>query len=352
MWALFDVSAFAQNIIRLQGAWDYALGDSTKYSDYVMLPGLVPTADKVWFKRGVYVPLDWQKRHITLFLERLYGEAVVFINGKQVGLDTIRCAPHQYDVSQFVLPGQRNTLAVCVATQETEGRNGIFGRMELRGDSRQLFFRQVHFQPFPYEGRVHIDLTVDGNGLRFDDYVAEVVAQCDRIDSARIIQGLYPITKRHSEFNFFLGNEIALWDDYHPNLYRIGIFLGDEDYYEVSIGMRELSVDGSQLMINRRPLHLRGVVVDNPFVESVNALSVEQAWLDILTKYKERGFNLLRFRSYCPMEAAYAMADQLGLFLLPGGDFSPNEKKRMINAYGHHPSFVMKEDLLVDSRVH
>jgi hypothetical protein len=52
------------------------------------------------------------------------------------------------------------------------------------------------------------------------------------------------------------------------------------------------------------------------------------------------------------MEAAYAMADQLGLFLLPGGDFSPSEKKRMINAYGHHPSFVMKEDLLVDSRVH
>ena len=33
LWALFDVSAFAQNIIRLQGAWDYALGDSTKYSD-------------------------------------------------------------------------------------------------------------------------------------------------------------------------------------------------------------------------------------------------------------------------------------------------------------------------------
>ena len=341
------VSSFAQKTIQLQGSWEYVIGDSAKYSDFVMLPGSVQSTDKVWYKRGVYVPRDWQHRRITLFFERLYAEAVVYINGKRVGQDTLRFAPHQYDVSQFIVPGQRNTIAVSVAKHD---RNGIFGRMELREHSQDLYLRQIKFQPHPYDGILHIDMTVAGQGLRYEDFFVEVIAQREDKDSADIIRGIYKL-KRHTEFDLHLGHEVALWGEFHPHLYRVGVFLGD-DYYESSIGMCEFSVKDSQLVFNRRPLHLRGVVVDDPLIVSGSALSDEQAWLDLLTKYKERGFNLLRFRSYCPLEAAFAMADKLGLFLLPGDSFSEEETKRMTDAYGHHPSFVMKEDLLVDSRVH
>ena len=107
--------------------------------------------------------------------------------------------------------------------------------------------------------------------------------------------------------------------------------------------MRELKTDSSQVMINRRPLYLRSVVMRNPGLESGSTLSDEQAWLDLLKKYKQWGFNHIRFEGYCPTEAAFAMADKLGLLLQPGGIVGEKQTKRVINAYGHHPSLMMAE---------
>ena len=66
----------------------------------------------------------------------------------------------------------------------------------------------------------------------------------------------------------------------------------------------------------------------------------------------------MRFHSYCPPEAAFAAADKVGFYLQPEGPSWPNhgvrlrrgqvideylleESKRIIDTYGHHPSFVM-----------
>ena len=36
----FATAAYAQQRIDISGAWDFAMGDSTQYNDYVMLPGI------------------------------------------------------------------------------------------------------------------------------------------------------------------------------------------------------------------------------------------------------------------------------------------------------------------------
>ena len=85
--SLLCLSSFAQKTIRLQGFWEFAVNDSSKYSDFVMLPGSAQTGGKVWYKKGVYVPLDWRRQRISLCLERLYATAAVYVNGRQVGTD-------------------------------------------------------------------------------------------------------------------------------------------------------------------------------------------------------------------------------------------------------------------------
>lgn len=337
--ALWSFVSIAQKPIQLGGSWEYAVGDSAKYGDFVMLPGEVKADGKVWYKHGVYVPQDWERRRIVLYLERLYAEATVYVNNKRVGCDSLQCAPHEYDVSELVIPGQRNTVAVCVARSE---RNGIFGKMELRGGSRQLYFRELHFHPFPFEGKVLLDMNVGGDGIRFDDYVVEVLAQRTDNDSADIVRHYYNLTKHHSTYDVFLGNEVALWDEFHPHLYHVAVSFGD-DYRETTIGMRELMTDSSQVRINRRPLYLRSVVMGDPQLESGSSLSDEQAWFDFLQKYKQWGFNHIRFEGYCPTEAAFAMADKLGLLLQPGGVVGEKQTKRMFDAYGHHPSLMMMD---------
>ncbi len=37
--------ASSQEVISLSGSWQFALGDSTKYQDYVLLPGSMQTND-------------------------------------------------------------------------------------------------------------------------------------------------------------------------------------------------------------------------------------------------------------------------------------------------------------------
>ena len=78
----------------------------------------------------------------------------------------------------------------------------------------------------------------------------------------------------------------------------------------------------------------------------------------VFQKCKEYGLNHVRFHSYCPPEAAFFAADRVGIYLQPEGPSWPNhgvklrrgqkidkylleESKRIVDEYGHHPSFVM-----------
>ena len=133
--------------------------------------------------------------------------------------------------------------------------------------------------------------------------------------------------------------------------------MGD-DYYETTFGVRKISVEGRQLYVNDRPVWLRGTVENCCFPETGYPPTDEDSWMSILTKVREYGLNHVRFHSYCPPEAAFAAADKLGIYLQPEGPSWPNhgvklrrgqkideylleESKRIVDTYGHHPSFVM-----------
>ena len=165
-------SAAAQQIISLEGIWDFAIGDTTlakgsplrtKYNDYVTLPGSMLTNDKgnpvslttpwtgslydssfyfnprmeayrqadnikfpffltpskhyvgaAWYRKRIYVPKDWKGQRITLFLERPHIETTVYVNGHEVGHEMSLSTPHRYDVSKYIKAGKNNDIAIRV----------------------------------------------------------------------------------------------------------------------------------------------------------------------------------------------------------------------------------------------
>ena len=134
------LTALAQETIELTGEWEYSVGDSTHYNDYVALPGTVPTNEKIWFRKSVYVPQKWEKQRITLFLERPLGETTVFVNGQEAGRQVSRSIPHQFVISDYIVPGQRNKIVVCAT-------KGIVGLMGLKAQSRRLFISKWKIEP-------------------------------------------------------------------------------------------------------------------------------------------------------------------------------------------------------------
>ena len=79
------------------------------------------------------------------------------------------------------------------------------------------------------------------------------------------------------------------------------------------------------------------------------------SWMDYLGTCQTYGLNHVRFHSWCPPEAAFVAADELGIILQPElpfwGDFNDKdtllmqflhkEGENILRTYGHHPSFRM-----------
>ena len=286
-----------------------------------------------WYERTVSVPNTWKGKKVTLYLERPHIETTVTVNGHEVGHQMSLSAPHQFDLTPYIIYGGKNTLSievyngienVCVGqdshlvTDQTQGNwNGIVGRMEL--------------QAGPIIWRKSVT-------PHWDDHTIDIVVN-------------------DSTYHLSLGADTVRWDEFHPQLYTRTVVY-DGMPVSVTFGLRDIHVEGSQLYINDRPLFLRGTVGNCTFPETGYPPTDEAAWEHVFSKCKEYGLNHIRFHSYCPPEAAFCVADRLGLYLQPEGPSWPNhgvklrrgmaidqylqdESRKIIDTYGHHPSFCM-----------
>ena len=118
---------------------------------------------------------------------------------------------------------------------------------------------------------------------------------------------------------------------------------------------RDFHIEGQHFFANGHRIFLRGKhdACVWPLTGHV-AMDVE-AWKAYLGKCAAYGLNHVRFHSWCPPEAAFVAADELGIILQPElpfwGSFDDKdsllmtflhkEGENIIRWYGHHPSFRM-----------
>ena len=310
-----------------------------------------------WYRRKVPVPKEWRKQRIILTLERPHIETTVYVNGKEIGHQMGLSAPHVYDVTNHIKIGKENTIAikvyngienVCVGkdshsvTDHTQGNwNGIAGDISLSARPMNTI-EHIDVYPDVCYNSIHLVLRGKAKGLSFfiDGKESEAVAQSD------------------TSYVIRLSDDVRLWDEFHPNLYTLEV--KDINGYSVSttFGMREVKVNGMDIVLNGKTIYVRGTVGNCCFPETGYPPTDEASWERIFRKCKEYGLNTMRFHSYCPPEAAFRVADRLGFYLQPEGPSWPNhgvrlgrgmaidqylmdETKRMVEAYGNHPSFLM-----------
>ncbi|HVU38722.1 MAG TPA: hypothetical protein VHC95_10330, partial [Opitutales bacterium] len=111
---------------------------------------------------------------------------------------------------------------------------------------------------------------------------------------------------------------------------------------------------GHDILLNGQPINLRTTHDGGEFPLTGYPSMDVAAWRKIIETCKAYGLNGMRFHSWCPPEAAFAAADELGFYLQPecgmwnaidpGSPMAQrleDETARMAKAYGNHPSFVM-----------
>jgi hypothetical protein len=169
-----------------------------------------------------------------------------------------------------------------------------------------------------------------------------------------------------AQFEVPLARDAKTWDEFGPHLQRLTLRLRGEwvtqesraesvdEVKELSFGLVEFKAEGGDFVVNGRKTYLRGTHHGGDFPLTGYPPTDVEYWRRILRVNKEWGINHVRFHSFCPPEAAFTAADELGVYLQPEpgmwNEISPGtpmekmlyaETERMIRAYGNHPSFVM-----------
>ncbi|MCS6828518.1 MAG: hypothetical protein NZ553_18025 [Caldilinea sp.] len=151
--------------------------------------------------------------------------------------------------------------------------------------------------------------------------------------------------------------DAQLWRPEHPVLYDIDVELWIEGTLLVlateRIGFRHLKAEGEQLLLNHRPICLRGVLHWGWDPDSIApAFSDEQIRREFHV-VRELGFNLIKLCLFVPNQRYYEIADEEGVLLWqewPMWQPEITEELRMIlveeyAAYmrlaAHHPSVVV-----------
>ena len=108
--------------------------------------------------------------------------------------------------------------------------------------------------------------------------------------------------------------KVELWSPEHPKLYDV-ILKADGDTVRDQIGFRTIEVQGSKILLNGKPIFLRGISMheEAPFREG-RAFSQEDAET-LLGWAKDLGCNFVRLAHYPHNENEVRLADRMGLLL-------------------------------------
>lgn len=326
-----------------------------------------------WYRKNITIPENWKGQDISLFLERCHWETRLWIDEKEVGMRNTLGAPHKYDLTNLLTPGEHTlTLRIDNRIKEidpgenshsisdhTQGNwNGVVGDMYIEMKP-SVNINSTAVYPDVKNKKVFIKTTLMNRKGNQSDAVLElkigsnVVKQSLKLKPGEnAIEAIVPIK-----------DEIKLWDEFNPNLYDITMNLTDVatgtiDKFTERFGFRDFKVVNGKLSINGRQVFLRGTLDCAAFPKTGYPPTDIESWKKIYKTCKDYGLNHIRFHSWCPPEAAFDAADEIGLYLevecsswanfsttigdgRPLDEFVLNESKAIVEAFGNHPSFVM-----------
>lgn len=339
-----------------------------------------------WYRREITIPEQWAGRPVTLELERVLWESRVFVDGREISRADSLTTPHRHelgalspgrheltlqidnrelyrDVSHHIRRYQyaeNETVATAYSNHSQVIWNGVLGRVVLRAGRPVAI---AHVTVFPQLASRRLDIELDVTNLTGAPSVGTVALTLSRRD------GQVPLARTERsvttpsgggrvrlEWTLPDGADVSPWDEFSPTLYRLGVAIAGavEPAVETDFGFRDLAARGTELQLNGHRLFLRGDLECAVFPLTGYPPTDAAAWRKLFGEARKWGINHFRFHSWCPPEAAFVAADELGFYLqveLPhwcerpeGHDtaswtFLTGEADRILAEYGNHPSF-------------
>ena len=371
-----------KNWQNLNGEWSYAIthrysGRPSVFGGRVLVPfpiesqlsgaGVWVSPDqRLWYRRTFTVPSLPSGQRLLLHFGAVDWEAVVSINGKEVGRHRGGYDPFTFDITDALkppAPGSKDEQELIVAVRDpTDGGDQPRGKQVLR--PRSIYYTAVtgiwqtvwlEAVPATHITALRIDSDVDRGAV-----TVTVSSSANSKVIVTALDGEREVGRQSGASGAPLSIAIPKprrWGPADPFLYRLRATLESGDEVESYFGMRSITVrpDASgvrRLHLNGEPLFQLGLLDQGWWPDGLYTAPTDEALAFDIEKTKELGFNVIRKHVKVEPARWYYHCDRLGMIVwqdMPsaedmstaGEPIFAREMRAMVDALRNHPSIVM-----------
>lgn len=348
---LYPRSTSTRQVSSLDGTWDFrfdpqsegtAAGWANGLPDPLRVPVPASFADlftdkasrdycgDFWYATRFFVPAAWQNDRIVVRFGSVTHRCTVYCNGQEVARHEGGFLPVVADLTAVIRPGQENTLVVA-ANNELNETSIPCGATKVCADGSKLakpyfdFFnyagiqRSVQLCCLPQEtvedytvsytlhgadAAVHYTVRTNGSHpVRVSLYDADG----NRVASAEGCEGVLQVPDAH------------LWQVRNAYLYRIVLEIRDGDMvldsYVDRIGIRTIAIEGTRILVNGKPVYLKGYGKHEDFEVIGRGFSAAVMKRDFECM-KWSNANCFRTSHYPYADEWYQLADEEGFLII------------------------------------
>jgi beta-glucuronidase len=270
----------------------------------------------MWYQRTFPVPAERKGRYFLRFGAANYS-TVVYLNGQPVGRHEGGFTPFAFEVTRLLRAGD-NQITVGVDSQATEATvpPPVTDWENYGGITRPV---RLISTPDTYVDDAWVRMTRDGR-LAVDAHL-DGVAAANRPLHLRIPElglDLAGTTDAKGDWRttFTAPRALVRWSPERPKLYDVAIVAGDDEWRD-RIGFRTIEVRGTDILLNGKPIFLRGISLhEEELGTNPTRAMTPAAARALLTEIKDglHG-NYVRLAHYPHSETMTRMADELGIIV-------------------------------------
>jgi len=309
--------------------------------------GRLPSPGIAWYRKTFTVPAEDADKSLFLDLDGAMQYSLVWVNGQIVGGWPYGYASYRLDITDYVVPGEENVVAIRLDTPTPANANWDSGSSRWypgAGIYRNVWLVEtadVHVGHYGTQlttptvsatsAAVDLAVTVDNDGDQ--PSTVSVVTDVYELDTSGQAASVAVTSFPAVELTIPPGSSAVadtsgsigtpkLWGvppTGQPNLYvaRTKVLLDGEilDLYETRFGVRTIEFDGEGFWLNGEDLKLDGVCLHHDLgaLGAAFNLRARERQLEIL---QEMGSNAIR-TSHNPFEPElYELADRMGFLIM------------------------------------
>jgi beta-glucuronidase len=365
-----------RSVVALDGRWDFVTAPErrdqgrlpTRYtrtisvpSAWETLPGLVNYRGKAWFRTWVAA---FDEDALRLVFGGVSHTGTVFVDGRKVGSHCDAFTPwtvlvpglsegeHELVIEVDNSFGPHSALHI---PNDYYTYGGLTRPVELQYVP-DIHLEQVSAVPRRTRSGWELDLRVRVRNVGRQAGRRQVVVDCAgksfELGSVTLKGGVLREVRRTLS-----GFKVEEWSSESPQLYSVDVDLMDgEDVVDDladRVGFREVKVRGRQLLLNGRPLRLRGFNRHEDHGQFGNSLPLE-AMVQDLELMRDMGCNFVRTCHYPNDRRFLDLCDEMGFYVWEEShartvDFKhprfreqiENSTREMVTWHANHPSIIM-----------